>query len=187
MQIRTAAFVFRAIFYISSIEPIIVALIRALRTPPTPNAGAMRAIRAPKLGIQSLLTRFHLSLTGTGAVFPFVLGTGRRGRLYKSSPSRWIGVETICTAEGITNCATFAFATAEGATKSGIEGASRGGRLNDAKIVRESRAQNRPSDDLGIGGGLVMLPAADAAALPALSDGIEALWSPKNLANLESL
>lgn len=59
--------------------------------------------------------------------------------------------------------------------------------MNDAKIVRESRAQNRPSDDLGIGGGLVMLPAADAAALPALSDGIEALWSPKNLANLESL
>ncbi|KAG9679804.1 hypothetical protein KCU87_g346, partial [Aureobasidium melanogenum] len=64
-----------------------------LTTPPTPNAGTMRAILANELFNQSLLTLAHLSLA------PSVPSL-----LYRSRPSRCKGVEINCTAAGARNC-----------------------------------------------------------------------------------
>lgn len=52
-----------------------------------------------------------------------------------------MGVLANCMRAGQANCAVAAFMAGEDAMKSGIEGAIRGGTLNEAKIVMLSRRQ----------------------------------------------
>ncbi|KAH0536457.1 hypothetical protein FGG08_006670 [Glutinoglossum americanum] len=110
--------------------PIRFFLILVFTTPPTPNAGKTLTTLAAQLIPQSLATFLALSLHAT---LP--------ARLYKSSPHRWNGVLTTCIAAGHANCATSALLMCFSLI--GNTGASMAGRLNDAKIVMESRAAKR--------------------------------------------
>jgi hypothetical protein len=74
--------------------------------------------------------------------------------LYRSRPSKCNGVLTICTAAGATNCATLAAPTylcISSLIVLSSEGASRGGRLKDAKMVRQSRTVKRAKVGRGTG------------------------------------
>lgn len=66
--------------------------------------------------------------------------------------------------------------------KSGIEGAIRGGTLNEAKMVMLSRRQNRVYETLGIWG-----PVAVALGWHVDGDEPEFGWAPKILAKRASL
>ena len=120
---------------------IIPRLIFALTTPPTPKAGTILPILASALTPQSLTTLLALWPKPS---LPCLL--------YKSKPSRCIGVEKICMAAGATNCAVFVrpdsvlrmrlnLACTAGGNFCSF-GAMSGGRLKLAKIVIESLAAN---------------------------------------------
>lgn len=53
-----------------------------------------------------------------------------------------MGVLTNCISAGQANCAMAAFMPGVAATESGMDGAMRGGMLNEAKMVMLSRRQN---------------------------------------------
>jgi len=108
-----------------------------LTTPPTPNAGIILPIRANAALPQSLSTLETL---------PSAPPTAAVGLLYRSSPSKCNGVLNSWTAAGVTNCATLAadmYFCASTPMCSEILGAKRGGRLNEAKMVRQSRTVKR--------------------------------------------
>jgi hypothetical protein len=122
------------LFALYSKPPINLFLTFVLTTPPTPNAGTILQILATALIPQSLSTLPTLSPALTS------------GLLYKSRPSKCKGVLTNCTAAGVTNCAALAldiyFCTPSDMCCSKL-GASRGGKLKDAKIVMQSRIVKR--------------------------------------------
>src|SRR5437762_1492612 len=83
-----------------------MSLIRLFRTfvfitPPTPKAGTILHIRATELINQFFLTWVHRLPQDTLLLW----------RLYRSSPSRWIGVLNNCKAAGAINCAALALLT----------------------------------------------------------------------------
>ena len=107
------------------------ALTLVLTTPPIPNAGIMRHILATLLPGQSLPTFRALAFQST----PFPIG-----RLYRSNPHRCNGVLKSCMPAGMRNWATLALETCFSMPSlTGRIGASKGGRLKDAAMVRESR------------------------------------------------
>ncbi len=115
----------------------------ALTTPPTPKAGMILHIRAKLLISQSFLTFVKRALQPIIAL-----------RLYKSSPSRCSGVDASCIAAGARNCAALARLTFFSTPSlSGRRGAIIGGRLNEAKIVMESRSANSAY----VAGGITLL------------------------------
>lgn len=89
-----------------------------------------------------------------------------------------------CISAGHENCATAAFIDGVLAMKSGIEGAIRGGMLNEAKMVILSRRQKREYETLGIWGPVTV-------ALGWHVDGDDDPWAfgfgPKILAKRASL
>ena len=64
--------------------------------------------------------------------------------MYRSRPSRCMGVLANCIRAGQENWAIVAFMRGVSARKSGIEGAIREGTLKEAKMVMLSRRQKRP-------------------------------------------
>src|SRR5690242_9277784 len=138
--------------YYSS-RPINPALTFVLTTPPTPNAGTIRPILA-----SALLAQF-LATWPTRPSAPPMLAPGR---LYRSSPSRCRGVLTNWMAAGVTNCATLAPVTylfIWSLMWASTFGAKSGGRLNEAKMVRESRTMKRANVESGTGRlGPLLLP-----------------------------
>jgi hypothetical protein len=120
-----------------------------LTMPPTPKAGTILPILATALTPQSLVTLANRSANPS-----------RPCRLNRSSPSRWTGVLNSCIAAGARNCAVLALLASvlrirpnwffsEGGRCASC-GAISGGRLNEAKMVRLSRAAKRAQDSLGI-------------------------------------
>lgn len=110
-----------------------------LTTPPTPNAGTILHILATALIPQFFLMMPHLSPQVT--TFPFMLGL-----LYRSKPRRCIGVLSSCTLAGATNCAIVAplrLLLNSSVMPLSIIGPSKGGRLKEAKMVRQSLAANK--------------------------------------------
>lgn len=108
-------------------------LILVFTTPPTPNAGTIRHIRAAALTVQFFLMIFHLS-TQVTPFWPL---------LYRSNPSKCIGVLIICTEAGARNCAIVCplrLFCISWLIFLLITGPSSGGTLKDAKIVRQSRS-----------------------------------------------
>ena len=63
--------------------------------------------------------------------------------MYRSRPSRCMGVLTNCMRAGQANWAVAAFMDGVDAMKSGIDGAMRAGTLKEAKMVTLSRRQKR--------------------------------------------
>lgn len=63
--------------------------------------------------------------------------------MYRSRPSRCMGVLTNCMRAGLANWAMAAFMPGVEAMESGIEGAIRAGTLKEAKMVTLSRRQKR--------------------------------------------
>jgi len=107
-----------------------------LTTPPTPNAGTILATLAKQLFPQSLHT--------LSALLPHITPLPPPGLLYISSASKCSGVLTTCKAAGARNCAIDArLITRSISSPTGNKGARTGGRLNDAKIVRQSRSANK--------------------------------------------
>lgn len=109
-------------------------LIFKLTTPPTPKAGMMRHMRAAVLTSQ-----FDRTTSQRSRKVP-------PGRLYMSRPSRCIGVEKSCTEAGAMNCAVVKPETCRRNLSDNFEstqGANKGGRLKDAKIVKQSRIVKR--------------------------------------------
>lgn len=125
-----------------------------LTTPPTPNAGTILQIRATALLAQLPTTMPTLPPS------PTILAPGL---LYKSRPSKCNGVLISWIAAGVTNCATLAAVTyffISSPIFCSIFGASKGGRLNEAKMVRQSRTVKRAN----VGSGTGRLGPDDAAA-----------------------
>lgn len=121
------------------------ALTFVLTTPPTPNAGTIRPILA-----SALLAQF-LATWPTRPSAPPMLAPGR---LYRSSPSRCRGVLTNWMAAGVTNWATLAPVTylfIWSLMWASTFGAKSGGRLNEAKMVRQSRTVKRANVGSGTG------------------------------------
>ena len=119
----------------SSTLRIILPLTPALTTPPTPNAGTILPILARLLPNQSLPTFFTLAVHGV----PLPIGL-----LYRSKPQRCNGVLRSCIPAGARNCATLALLTCfSTSSEMGSIGAMSGGRLKEAKMVRESRKAKR--------------------------------------------
>ena len=115
--------------------PIIFLRTPLLTTPPTPNAGTTLPILATLLPNQSLPTFATLALHNVPSP---------RGLLYRSNPHRCNGVLNSCIPAGAKNCATPTLPTDfSTCSDSGSNGAMSGGRLNEAKIVRESRSAKR--------------------------------------------
>jgi hypothetical protein len=111
-------------------------------TPPTPKAGTILHIRAAALLAQS---------RNTFALRSPLLAPGR---LYRSSPSKCSGVLTSCTAAGVINCAALALLTyrlTPSLMCASKLGASSGGRLKLAKMVRQSRTVKRANVGRGTG------------------------------------
>jgi hypothetical protein len=122
--------VFLTVYPFHSTLSIIPLLTFVLTTPPTPKAGTILQILAALLFAQSLSTLPTLSPVLTS------------GLLYKSKPSRCSGVLANCTAAGVTNCAALAlliYFCTPSLIWASKEGASSGGRLNEAKMVMQSR------------------------------------------------
>jgi hypothetical protein len=116
-----------------------------LTTPPTPKAGIILHIRAAELFAQSLST---LPTRPSGPP------TAAPGLLYRSSPSRCSGVDTSCTAAGVTNCAALAllmYRCTPSLMCCSKLGARTVGRLKDANIVRQSRTVKRAKVGSGTG------------------------------------
>jgi hypothetical protein len=112
-----------------------------LTTPPTPNAGMILPIRARLALAQSLRT-----LPTLPSFTPSLL--------YKSRPSKCNGVLNTCTAAGVTNCAIVAAVTyllTSSPILASSFGAKSGGRLNEAKMVRQSRTVKRAKVGSGTG------------------------------------
>lgn len=105
----------------------------AFTTPPTPNAGTILHILAAALTAQFFLTIAHLSPQLT-PLPPL---------LYRSRPSRCMGVDKSCTDAGARNCATVCplkFFWISALMLRDMTGPSSGGTLNEANIVRQSRS-----------------------------------------------
>ena len=120
-------------------------LVLVFTTPPTPNAGIMRPILA-KADFAQFFTTCPTLPSG-----PPILASGL---LYKSNPSKCNGVLTNCIAAGVTNCATLAAPTyffTSSPIYASIFGANTGGRLNEAKIVRQSRTVKSANVGRGTG------------------------------------
>lgn len=108
--------------------PISARLTFIFTTPPMPNAGIILPILAAAQTPQLLLT----CLQRSAIVSPC--------RLYRSSPSKCKGVDISCTAAGAANCAAVAPDMENGSFRWSKYGASKGGTLKLAKMVRQSRA-----------------------------------------------
>lgn len=116
-----------------------------------------------------------------------------------------MGVLTNCISAGQANCAIAAFMSGVEATKSGIEDATSGGMLKEAKIVMLSRRQKSEYEILGtwtvavadgcgwqVDGDAVAVAVAVAlpVAVPVVvpdAGPVGALCFPNNLANFASL
>lgn len=104
------------------------ALPSVLAKPPSPKAGIIRHMRVSDAPIQSRLTRVNRSLAGNCV-----------GRLYRSSPRRWIGVLINWIDAGTASCAMRILRFSLEAIESGIAAETKGGRLKEPKMVRASR------------------------------------------------
>lgn len=108
-----------------------------LTTPPTPNAGMILPILAKLLTSQSLVTLVNRCENPKTPCL-----------LYRSRPNRCIGVENNCVTAGARNCTALSlFCSVSNRWASCVGssanfGASRGGKLNEAKIVMLSRTAN---------------------------------------------
>lgn len=125
-----------------SIKPFLTLI---FTTPPKPKAGTIRPIRAKQLLAQSLATLPALSCHRTFSL------------LYKSSPSRCNGVLTNCTAAGVKNCAALALLMCLSRDSPKWRercGAMSGGRLKEAKTVRQSLSVKRAKVAAGTGRGI---------------------------------
>lgn len=123
-----------------------------------------------------------------------------------------MGVLTNCISAGQANCAIAAFMSGVEAAKSGIEGATSGGMLKEAKIVMLSRRQKSEYEILGTwmvaaadgcgwqvdGDAVPGVPGVPGVPVPVVVPGAApvvvpdagpagALCFPNNLANLASL
>ena len=158
MQMRSVASMQPSIYFVKSPQPhyciysslpIKSLLTFPLTTPPTPKAGTILPIRAIALTPQSLVTLANRSPNPS-----------RPRRLNRSSPSRWTGVLNSCIAAGARNCAVLVrpasvlrirlnWFLSDGGRCASC-GAMSDGRLNEAKMVRLSRAAKRAQDIFGI-------------------------------------
>ena len=152
-RVYATVYLFRKViqphYCIYSSLPIKSLLTFPLTTPPTPKAGTILPIRAIALTPQSLVTLANRSPNPS-----------RPCRLNRSSPSRWTGVLNSCIAAGARNCAVLVrpasvlriwlnWFLSDGGRCASC-GAMSDGRLNEAKMVRLSRAAKRAQDIFGI-------------------------------------